>query len=150
MELSRAVLRLSPFGELIQDHPLALPIRASIQPAYGRCQPPTCRQLDLSPHLRSRRVLTSASIFDEATTPCSVRDFIVTAQARREGNIQMVRRFCCSGTETSLYAGPHTPSPVEFDPDKGRPASKNAVPQEVAHLAVLSIGGSQHNKTKNQ
>src|SRR5690348_10601546 len=75
---------------------------------------------------------------------------IVTAQARREDNIQMIRRFCCSGTETSLCAGPHTPSPVEFDPDQGRPASENAVPQEVAHLAVLSIGGSQHNKTKNQ
>jgi len=40
------------FGELIQDQLLVCPICGSIALADGRCQSPSRRQLDSSPHLR--------------------------------------------------------------------------------------------------
>ena len=68
----------SHLDELVQDQSLAISIRCLVAVAYRLCQLPTRSQLDSSPHLRHLPTwyYTSGSIFDEATTHCSVAKIV--------------------------------------------------------------------------
>src|SRR6516162_2009655 len=71
-------------GELVQDHLLAYPICRLIALSDGRCQFPSCAQLDPSPHFPPSGVVHAGSIFNEATTHLSVANLVSQCADRRQ------------------------------------------------------------------